>query len=169
MARISSLLALSLAAASFAVGCGNVDRMEVELSFSDPDIGASTRQLLVVVREPAPAGDSCDALWGPIQPGLGETARLVDYPNREDILVVPLEARAYSVFAYAYPVRLTQVACSDNAVCPADWSCADLDGGQRACVPPDASARSLGGGCDGGVVGQETELVQLEVWPRPQS
>jgi hypothetical protein len=147
--------------------CGNVDRMEVDLRFSDPEIEASTRQLLVVIRQPAPAGGSCEALWGAIQPGLGETARLVDYPNREDMLVVPLEANPYSIFAYAYPVRLTGVPCTSSAVCPSDWICENVDGGQKACVPPDSSARSLGGACGLGSVGQEPTLVELEVAPRP--
>lgn len=141
--------------------------MEVELRFADPEIEAVTRQLLFVVRQPAPTGDSCGALWGAIPAGLGETARLVDYPNREDVLVVPLESNPYTLFAYAYPERLTGVPCTSSEGCPADWSCAEVDGGQRACVPEGTSPRSLAGGCGRGAVGQDTQLVSLELAARP--
>lgn len=158
--RLSSCLLLAAA-------CGNVDRMEVDLRFADPAIEAATRQLLIVVRQPAPSGDSCGALWGAIPAGLGETARLVDYPNREDVLVVPLESNPYTLFAYAYPERLAGLPCSGSDICPADWSCQPVDGGQRACVPDGTSPRALAGGCGRGAVGQETGLVELELGPRP--
>ncbi len=167
MARLGIIAVPSWLCLLAATGCGNLDRMEVGLAFSEPELEARTRQLLVVVRQPAPSGDSCAALWGSIQPGLGETARLVDYPNREDILVVPLESNPYTVFVYAYPERLTGIACGNSAVCPADWRCEPVDGGQRACLPPETSAQSLGGACGLGAVGQETAPVVLDVAPRP--
>ena len=167
MARSGLTLVLSCLTLLLASGCGNLDRMEVDLRFSEPELEARTRQLLIVVRQPAPNGESCAALWGTIQAGLGETARLVDYPNREDMLVVPLESNPYAIFAYAYPERLTGVACGNSAVCPADWRCEGVDGGQRACLPPDVSPRSLGGGCGLGAVGQETAPVALELAVRP--
>lgn len=150
-----------------AAACGDVDHMELELRFADPAVEAATRQLLFVVRQPVPSGESCGALWGPIPPMLGETARLVDYPNREDILVVPLESKPYTVFAYAYPERLSGLACASSESCPSDWSCQPVDGGQRACVPDGVSSRSLAGACGRGAVGQDTVPVELVLTARP--
>jgi hypothetical protein len=164
MRRAVCVFALSFAA------CGDVNRTEVELQFADADLEASTVQVLMVVRDPAPSGDPCAALWGPPPSGLREGGWLIDFPNPIDVSVQRLPPGLYTAFAYALPVRLDRLCdgdakCTDSAV---GASCRALAGGQQACLPPTGSVSPLAGGCGGLLIPEgEVGSVALRLDPAP--
>ncbi len=166
------LLLLALAVV-FAAGCGDVSRLKMQLRFPDTDTASATRMLLFVVRPPPPPseGNGCDALWGS-QPG-GETpefSRLVDYPNRTDIMAAPLDVGSYTVISYAYATPIDTL-CSQDSHCAASAigaNCRPIGGGKSACVAGDTGLSPIAGGCQGGIVsdaGATELLIPLEKPP----
>lgn len=157
------------AVAGLALGCGDVSRLKTSLRFPDTDTASATRQLLFVVRPPPPpsAGNGCDALWG-AQPG-GETpefSRLVDYPNRTDVMAAPLDVGRYTVIVYAFASPIDTLCgsdddCATSSVGPSCRPLSPSQAGKSACVAGDAGPAAIAGGCQGGIVSAEgaTELI----------
>jgi hypothetical protein len=167
MRRLLFTVLLALVLAS----CGDIARTKVDLRFPDGDTRESTQQLLFIVREPVSSGDPCSALWGPPPSGLGEYARLVDYPNPADVLAAPLQPGTYTMFAYGLPARL-DVLCDSDDKCKSSSvgeSCKDVSGGQRACLPGSGSIQPIVGGCAGGEVSEsEVQELLIELQPAPR-
>ncbi|MFO0724470.1 MAG: hypothetical protein U1E65_11845 [Myxococcota bacterium] len=148
MRRLAFLLA-SLAVSA----CGDVARLKVELRFTDSGMQQSIQQLLFVARQPPASGDPCAPLWGTPPSNLGQYARLIDYPNPEDIVAAPLKPDTYTLFFYGFASRIDTLCqgdndCSGSAVGP---SCRVIAGGQKGCLPTSANLPTVGGGC-----GQDT-------------
>lgn len=149
----------ALILATFATAaCGDVARLKVDLRFPDVGMQESIQQLLFVAREPPTSGDPCAPLWGTPPSGLGQYARLIDYPNPEDIVAAPLKPGTYTMFIYGFGSRIDTICqgdseCSTSAVGP---SCRVIAGGQRGCLPQNASLRPLGGGCGQDTITEES-------------
>jgi len=163
--------ALAISMLSLAA-CGDVARLEVDLRFPSADLQQTVQQLLVVVREPAPAGDPCEPLWGAPPANLGQYARLVDYPNSSDIVAAPLKTGRYTVFVYALGERFDTL-CESDADCVVSGvgpSCRPLPGGQRACTPSVGPSNTLAGGCGQNAVSEtETNQLFIQLDPPPGS
>ena len=94
------------------------------------------------------------ALWGPQPVGLAEFSRLVDYPNRNDVVAAPLDVGTYTLLVYSYTTDLDQL-------CEADEDCGDSEVGnlcreigadKKACVSDNAGLIPLVGGCAEGTI-----------------
>lgn len=163
------LLSLVLLVAALAQGCGDVSRLVVTLRFPDADTSSATQQLMFIVREPA-EGDPCEALWGEHPTGLKEFTRLVDYPNRNDVVAAPLDVGRYTVFVYSYGTRLDRL-CQEDADCETSTvggKCRAVGADKRACVSGEAGLVPLAAACSGGLVAVDgaTDLTMtLEVPP----
>jgi hypothetical protein len=97
---------VGLASLAFLGACGDIDALELDVTFPSEASELRTRALRLVVRE-VPEGDAsgCDALWGAPQPGLAQEETVTPFPNRVDLLAaaVSLDYRALSLLVYAYP------------------------------------------------------------------
>jgi hypothetical protein len=152
------------------LGCGDVSRLVVQLRFPDADTEAATQQLLVIAREPPATGDPCETLWGTPPPERAELPRLLDYPNRADVVAAPLDVGIYTLYVYSYAQPL-DLLCEDDTGCTTSKigkNCRAIGGGKRACVAEDVGPLPIAGGCAAGLVdsaGRTDLTVPLEARP----
>lgn len=173
MKALRSVIAGTACAAALAalVGCNDVPRLQLAAEIPDPDLKLATQQLLFIAREPpATGGNPCSVLWSEPPTELAQLARLIDYPNAQDVVAAPLDVGNYTVFVYALSSRFdrlcaTDADCADSAVGP---SCRALEGGQKACFADTTSVRTLAGGCGEGIISSTIAYsLALELGPPP--
>ena len=101
--RLRALAPLALVSA---LGCGDIGRVVIQVSFPNEDVELRTRALEVVVRDVAEGADGCENLWSNIPTGLAEDRNVVPYPNRVDVRASPVDLERYPVLTfliYAHP------------------------------------------------------------------
>ena len=99
-------LALFGFAALFASACGDIGMVNVNVEFPDEDTELRTRALHFIVREVPTDRDGCDDLWQNGPSNLPQSASIIEYPNRNDIVAAPVRLAMYkalTILVYAYP------------------------------------------------------------------
>jgi len=148
------------------LACGDVSKLSIDIVFPDEDTQNATQKLFFVVREVASTSTTpCTGLWdqaplcqdanGDLRP-CAEYLKLVDYPNRNDVVAAPLDVNQYTVMVYSYDAPLDQI-CSEDAECAnsaVGAYCRSFSGAveTKACVSDQAGLIPIAGGCAGGVV-----------------
>ncbi|MCB9646528.1 MAG: hypothetical protein H6730_08015 [Deltaproteobacteria bacterium] len=131
---VRSLRALAPLALLSALGCGDIGRVVLDVTFPSEDVELRTRALRVFTRQaPTDGSDGCAALWSTVPTGLAQNDNILAYPNRVDMVVSrvnlanpvnsepPPTSPALSFLVYAYPT--IDVATSE----PLAGGCAQLD------------------------------------------
>ena len=148
------------------MACGDVSRLSVDIVFPDDDTKNATQKLFFVVREVASTSTTpCSGLWdeaplcadasGQARP-CAEYLRLVDYPNRNDVVAAPLDVNQYTVMVYSYAEPIDQV-CAEDAECASSAVgayCRNFSSAveTKACTSNESGLVPIAGGCAGGVV-----------------
>lgn len=183
MSRAKTLLSGALIAvtAAWSMGCGDVSKLSINIVFPDDETKNATQKLFFVVREVSTSTTPCTGLWdtaplcadvsGELRP-CAEYLKLVDYPNRNDVMTAPLDVNQYTVMVYSYAAPI-DLLCSENAECESSQVgayCSSFSSAvdTKACTRDEAGLRAIAGGCAGGVVslsGATDLTIQLEKPP----
>jgi hypothetical protein len=173
---------VSIATAMVMSACGNVSTLSIDVVFPDENTKNATQKLFFVVREVASTSTTpCSGLWedGPLcQEASGELRpcaeylKLVDYPNRNDVVAAPLDVNQYTVMVYSYSAPIDQI-CTEDSECANSANgayCREFSNAveTKACVANQEGLTAIAGGCAGGVVslnGATDLTIKLEKPP----
>ena len=175
--------ALAAMTATWSIGCGDVSKLSIDVVFPDEETKNATQKLFFVVREVSTSTAPCNetGLWGSaplceddsgeLRP-CAEYLKLVDYPNRNDVVAAPLDVNQYVVMVYSYGSQL-DILCTEDSQCGESQVGAYCRGfssavDTKACVAAQNGLSPIAGGCAGGVVslsGATDLTIQLEKAP----
>jgi|GEM_PF-3352144 len=184
MSNIRSKLVIALytlVAGVVLYGCGDIAKLSISLVFDSEDTKTATKELFFVVREVTTTSTTpCSGLWdevplceddnGSPRP-CAEYLKLVDYPNRNDVVAAPLDVEQYTVMVYSYDESLDVVCASDadcensqaGAYCRQIASSSDL----KACVSKSEGIVPIAGGCAVDEISvNSAEPTKIQIAPR---
>lgn len=185
MKKIRNKLVFALYALAVGVvlyGCGDIAKLSLNLVFESDETKTATQELFFVVREVTTTSTTpCDGLWGEVplcadadgspRP-CAEYLKLVDYPNRNDVVAAPLDVEEYTIMVYSYDESLDVVCASDDDCAASESSpyCRQLASSSdlKACVSKSDGIVPIAGGC---VVDEisvnSTDPTDIQIAPRP--
>ena len=185
MSKIRSKLVVAfytLVAGTVMYGCGDIAKLSINLVFESAETKTATKELFFVVREVTTTSTTpCSGLWdevplcedanGSPRP-CAEYLKLVDYPNRNDVVAAPLDVEQYTVMVYSYDESL-DVVCASDADCAASQAgpyCRQLASSSdlKACVSKSEGIVPIAGGCAVDEISTNSvEPTNIQIAPRP--